>query len=198
MKNEDISKFWLWFMKNEHHLRCFDSYDVALTKELDRHIFNIDSQLNWELGAGSNEPTLVISPNYNKELMGLSEQVIRNAPKIEDWAFLCYRPRRGVNEEFEVYINDKLILVNMNLWEFVFLQYPDGEVEILLASNSDLPPEFQPDSSETWILGSIILSSILSEEVVTQYINDWDIYKNIPDEYIGRTKKLIELEKYFI
>lgn len=196
MNNLGFNKFWNWFLLNERRFRG-DSFDDSFLKELDERVFDLNPRLGWELMEDGDGSILIISPEFDKSIITLAENVVQFAPVIEGWQFINFRPPKFLNKRFDVELGELVVEVDMNVWQFVFLNYKDEGTELLLVANKTLSKELLRDEDKIWTLGAVILSGILGEEFVAKKLDSWSVVNEAPEYLKGSLKKLVVLKKFF-
>ena len=96
---EDINHWWIAFTAILPELEAtFEgggSFDIA--SFMHTHLHNIDTRLMWEFGpaAGGTGHRLVITPETERHLRPLVDEILRRAPSHPGWEFYSHRPAEG-------------------------------------------------------------------------------------------------------
>jgi hypothetical protein len=193
----ELVDFWDWFASIAKTLEEGELSDSPILTELGRRIFNIDSRLNWEVGptpgAGSQ---LVISPNYDEELVPLCQSIVTLAPNIGGWKFYAYKPRRRwTNEVILEGQQGDPVRIDTRRWTYVILRYKDEATEVLLSANEALP--FDPESQLRWIAGALVLEALLGEELVMSARLSWDLLDHLEPQFQASARPLSRLPEAF-
>ena len=115
-KNKIEGKFWDWFLKNEDEIFHFENNQEHVFKELGRALSKVNKYLTFEFGPitdGNRE--FVISADGIKEAFPGVESLHAKAPKLSNWTFTKFRPRRSpMDLQFgELYIKPSDVLVSL-------------------------------------------------------------------------------------
>jgi hypothetical protein len=183
-----IAEFWNWFQEIASSL-AQDLENPSLVKELDTRIGEMDSNLSWEIGPGSHEPSqFVISPNLDRDLREKAREIISRAPVIQGWEFYSARRPKDWDYKFAMHTAEgrEPIQLDASTWSFVLLQYPDGIREVLLQGNN-LPPL---DDDERWQAAAIALESILGEEVLLDRIGPFELVDQLEGRFAGKQRPI--------
>lgn len=141
--NKDkIQTFWKWFVENENIIKnCIENGSATerayVVDNLNDLILDL-GLLTWDLGLNdTNEWFLTISPNCNKELFEISEEIIRNAPYELDWIFHSAKPPKKWERTFMVY-NDFMdeIHIDASTWQYVALNDPDNKIKLIFEAKN--------------------------------------------------------------
>lgn len=194
---KDVKAFWNWFREVALSLEQSNFGDAKVLREVDRRLFNIDSRMNWEIGPGSlSSCQLVLSPNFNKDLVATCKAVLDLAPSIERWSFLLFKPRKVWNDEIILHdVGGQAICLNTSSWHYVMLRYPSNETEILIAANQNLPIE--EGSRLRWLAGALILEAMLGEKIVMDCVHSWKVFDVLEPRFRSSAKELKSLPAAF-
>jgi len=114
---EKVESLWKWFNGNEQIIidsinQKTDSEDDYIIENLNNLVLDIDL-FTWEIGVGKNKSySFTISPNRSKDLLKVSREVIRSAPKSDEWEFHYSKPAKEWNRSLIIsddYMNDHKI-----------------------------------------------------------------------------------------
>lgn len=105
---QTIRKFWLWFEKNDALIRRVlrdgdETKKQELANHFDRKILEF-GHFSWEITKGEwKEYAFVISPNRDPELFKISQNIVSQAPKMDDWEFWPAKLANPAPESFKLY-----------------------------------------------------------------------------------------------
>lgn len=88
-------EFWKWFQKNETSLFNFEKNQDAVFQTLSTQMKKVHESLTFEFGPikeGKRE--FVISGDGDKKAFPAVENLHADAPKLDRWVFIKFRPRR--------------------------------------------------------------------------------------------------------
>lgn len=186
-----VIAFWIWFESIAVPLRN-NFQNALILEELEARIRELDPNLSWEIGPGSNETCqFVISPNLDVGLREKAREIIVHAPVLAGWEFYSARRPKDWNYHFVIQRQegkDQLAL-NASDWKFVFLEYPDGIHEVLLQGNN-LP---SLDDDERWQAAAVVLESILGEELLMDRIDEFQLVDQLEPRFEARKRPIQEL-----
>lgn len=129
-----ITDFWQWFSEHSAELAARTIPD-SLIDELESRLFAIH-RLDWEIGPGRNAPNLfALSPRGERDLLGLTQRIIEEAPALRDWEFHAAKPPRDWDLVFSLTVDGKPVEIDGKLWEFVAHKFKDGTYDLLLKPN---------------------------------------------------------------
>jgi hypothetical protein len=101
-QNTSSKKFWNWFEKNEDRLFNFEKEQNKIFNELKAQLDKIDSNLVFEFSSIQNgKREFVISADGHKQSFPSVERLHSDAPKLNRWIFIPFRPRREALDEVE-------------------------------------------------------------------------------------------------
>jgi hypothetical protein len=90
-----IRAFWNSFVKHQTGLESLTTADDPLFDIVLRKLQQIDQGLFFEYSLGPDEHQLIITAEGKRELFGLVETIVRQAPPIEGWIIIALKPRNG-------------------------------------------------------------------------------------------------------
>ncbi len=133
---EAIHAFWGWFGTVARGL-ARNLENRALLRELDARVSSL-ADIVWEVGPGKNaENALVVSPDGSRDLLQVTERIVRLAPAIDGWEFLSARPPRDGILEFSVKSEaGEWMDVDARDWRYVLYRFPDGMFDIIVEENN--------------------------------------------------------------
>lgn len=139
---EKISDFWVWFTENEPRIKDCIEKEIGAEKEivndrLNEFILSI-GLFTWEIGINDEGSWfLTISPNGNKDLLKLSRQIMREAPKDIGWLFHSGKPAKNWDRIVRVY-DDKLDQTHIDTsgWLFFASAKDSGIIDLILEAGN--------------------------------------------------------------
>jgi len=169
-----IHAFWEWFMENEGVIRKFFEAEELVNKELLVEMINnrvLDFGLfTWEVGPGVDKPYyLLISPNGDKDLLGLSRSVVHAAPDLPQWEFYPAKPPREEPLTFKLYDSFMRVCeVDASAWEFSLMEAETEGIELVIKSPSmdHLDEETQFETADK------VVVNLIGEAWAIEYIED--------------------------
>ncbi|MBB6372769.1 hypothetical protein [Chryseobacterium shigense] len=172
----NISEFWNWFEFHNLELSS-DKITNGLIDELNDKILSL-ADLNWEIREGIEKPNmLIISAGGDNELLPVSKEIIKTAPKLKDWEYCYYKPPK--KWDYSLSLKNHIGFdreINVDNWEYVLLRLDDGSFGIVIkADNIDT---FKDD--EKYTIADIVLENILGDDLSysliknVEIINDFD------------------------
>lgn len=172
----NISEFWNWFEFHNLELSS-DKITNALIDELNDKILSL-ADLNWEIREGIEKPNmLIISAGGDNELLPISKEIIKTAPKLKDWEYCYYKPPK--KWDYSLSLKNQIGFdkeINVDNWEYVLLRLDNGLFGIVIkADNIDT---FKDD--EKYTIADIVLENILGDDLSysliknVEIINDFD------------------------
>lgn len=191
----EATRFWKWFSSVEAAIR--ETQSDELLRELDRRIFNIDSRLNWELGpAQPSGMQLVISPNFDRELVPVCRRIVALSPGLSEWFFFPFKPRRKWASTLTINdVGGTPVQIDATNWTYVILRYPEGHAEVLLFANQQL--QIAADSTMRWIAAALALEILLGEELVLKLSLEWELLDFPEERFEVAARPLDELPSAF-
>jgi hypothetical protein len=188
IQHRKIEEFWSWFRSIAPSLAA-NIENRSLLEELNARMQELDSALSWEIGPGAHEPwQLVISPNLDRDLRSKTQEIISNAPVIQDWEFHSARRPKDWDYRLLMERSDgrEPLQLDTSGWGFVLLRYPDGGQEVLLQGDNLSPL----DDDERWQAAAITLESILGEDVLIDKVNEFDLVDQLEPRFAEKPKPI--------
>ena len=189
-----IGRFWRWFGTTAERLKNLYSANrlESLTREVDRELDKVDSDLAWEMGPGKKKPySFTISGEGNSRLRELAHLMIRLAPaELEGWELYASRPARpapGVvrlpesGESFETV-----------KWKFIPLEHlKTGRLDLVVVDD-----QLARSVRETALRAvSLYLDQLLGEDTVETWIGEFRVESPIA-AHGDRMYKMADLADY--
>ena len=134
-----ILQFWQWFTYNEAIFR--NEHTAEKAKEmLDNQILSF-GRFAWGIDEGLQKSyTFNFSPNNDKKLLALSQQMVQLAPNLPMWEFqYCLPAEPDWDFKFQM-LNNLIVLQTFDAseWQFVLIEEQDYRVSIeIKADNLD-------------------------------------------------------------
>jgi hypothetical protein len=163
LEENNIERFWQWFVKTEGMIKQCIENEIAEQKE------NLVDQLNelildfglfsWDIGLDDeNNWFLLISPNGNSDMFAISKTIISEAPTHLDWRFYSSRPAKKWNRQFTIY-DDEMDVQFIDASDWYFLVFTDEEdnLELVIEANNldHLDSETAEAAAEQFIIHEI-------------------------------------------
>ncbi len=197
-REDKIDAFWQWFVKNEAVIKeCIDldtspnqSYVVNQMNELilDLGVFT------WDMGLNEQDNWfLMISPNGNADNLGISQQLIVEAPPHIKWQFHSSRPAKNWDRCFTVHSFDmQEMAVDASNWNLVAIDQDDNQLEIIIEAKNigHLDPETSESAANQFLVGE------LGEELRINRIAKVQIVKSVDAVYEKEKVSVSKLKKH--
>ena len=175
--NARIQAFWQWFAEKEASIQeYFEEEEMVSRSEL---IDDIDDKVlsfglfSWEIAPGRYKPFYFsISPNGNKDRLGISKQIIEGAPRFADWEFYYAKPVNIEGLKFKIH-DDFMVQheVDASQWNYVLQINAEKKAEVLLEAGNI----HHLDADTQRIAADIALINLLGEEVKINNIYRFDV-----------------------
>jgi hypothetical protein len=192
-RQDQIEKFWKWFLANERALRDFQKNpDSTLTEVLD-NVKKIQSGLAIEFEPPKNDIlNVTVSANGDIELFPIVKEIIEKAPKIEGWHFVAFRQRipsdkvKGMVLRAE---NHELKPDNMRFSPVV----SGDSLDIIIYANGVTEENY----NQVAFGGLLLIDNILGEYDGVTKVRSYD-FQNMPttQEELKGLKPLLNLAEY--
>ena len=136
---QKILQFWQWFTHNEAIFR--NEVHAERAKEmLDNQVLSF-GKFAWGIDPGLQKSyVFTFSPNNDKQLLSLSQQMIKLAPNLPLWEFqYCLPAKPDWDFKFQMF-NNLIVLQTFDAseWQFVLIEEADYRVSIeIKADNLD-------------------------------------------------------------
>ena len=196
MNKEKIENLWRWFISNEQQIIDAVKNETAseyLIENLDNLILDL-GMFKWEIGRGKIQPWfLTISPNGDKDLIKVSQEVMENAPKMDHWEFNYFEPAKEWDRTFIIY-DDNMDKQNIDAsdWNFVALQDIDGLIELILEADV----RYLDDNTAS-IAADLVVIGEIGEEAKIKKISSVKIVEQVEDQHKSLKANIQELKKSF-
>lgn len=189
MDRDKIRRFWQWFKAASARIASYE--EGWFLEGINERVSELDSAIAWEVGPGTVAPNrLALSPNLDRALLPLTREIVRLAPRIEDWEFLPSRPRKDWLPRFRLECDDGSELdVDASQWQFLLLVHPDGEREVVLVGES---AERVP-ASQQWTAAAIVLEGMVGEELLLERVDSFAMLAHIEERLRVQLRPLADL-----
>ena len=196
LNDTKIENLWRWFVANENQIiDSFQNESLAnyIVENLDNLILDF-GMFTWEIGPGKVKPWfLTISPNGDRDLIGVSQKIIEQAPNLDDWEFNYCKPAKDWDRNFIIYdsnMNEQNI--DASNWKYVMLRNEDGMIDLILEAKNIT--HLDHDTART--AAEIIVTSEIGEETKIQKILSVDIVNKLERQYNSRKTEIQYLKKH--
>ncbi|MEK7257399.1 MAG: hypothetical protein AAB316_21770 [Bacteroidota bacterium] len=97
MKALAAQSFWTWFGKNQKALTFIQEMEEdesnRLCEQLDNQLVKVSPHLHYEIAGFENDKRqLVITTGGNPDYFPLAEELVKQAPKFEEWEIYALKP----------------------------------------------------------------------------------------------------------
>jgi len=127
-----IQVFWQWFVTHEKKFRIIE--DPHAVREMLNNQVLLFGALSWEIGKGAVHPhRFTISPNGNEKMLWITEAIIGEAPRLDQWDFHPAKP--AIDWDFIIEVYDDFLrkqTVNTSEWSYLLRMTPDKKLRLLL------------------------------------------------------------------
>jgi len=196
LNDTKIENLWRWFVANEKQIiDSFQNESLAnhIVENLDNLILDF-GMFTWEIGPGKVKPWfLTISPNGDRDLIRVSQKIIKHAPNLDDWEFNYCKPAKDWDRKFIIYdsnMNEQNI--DASNWNYVMLRNEDGMIDLILEAKNIT--HWDHDTART--AADIIVTSEIGEETKIQKILSVDIVDKLERQYNSRKTEIQYLKKH--
>lgn len=132
-----ILQFWQWFTHNEAIFRNPEMADRA-KEMLDNQILSF-GKFAWGIDEGTQKAyVFTISPNNDKKLLAVSQQMVQLAPNLPRWEFRACQPANpDWDFQFQM-LNNLIVLQTFDAaeWEFVLIEEQDYRVSVEIKADN--------------------------------------------------------------
>lgn len=174
LNERDVDGFWKWFVEHRDQLGRRDLPD-SLVRELENRIFSLH-ELDWEIGPGQHAPNMFcLSPSGEKDLLQITQQIVKRAPDLNDWEIHSAKPARKWDLVFNLAVDSRNVEMDGKQWEFVVYKFNDGTYDLLFKpekKNEELSDEYL-----NWA-ATIIADGELGEETRMSLIGQVEVVKS--------------------
>jgi hypothetical protein len=128
LPEKSITDFWTWFSA--------DHEAEHTSAQISKNIQTINKELNWQYGATEGtKRVLIISTGGNKKLFPLVKEIVKDAPKMEHWKAVAFKPKVEKLQPIEV---DGMMVSPEDI--FFTVQPHDGVVDVCILLDHTIPP----------------------------------------------------------
>lgn len=184
-------RFWMWFQENEKLLFTFEKDQESIFDELARQLSVVNQNLTFEFGPilENNKRQFIISADGIKSSFPAVEKLYKNAPELNRWIILKFRPRRNPINDIE--IGDRKIKAE-DVYYRIFKDENPNKVGIILFFRDFNATEANIYSQ----LGYLFLDEALGEYDVETKVGAI-IFDSFDSKYYDDVKPLKELANNF-
>ncbi len=197
--NTKIKSFWKWFVENEIRIREVLDSDLqgereALINDLDNLILDF-GMFTWEIGHGSEKLFfLTVSPNGNRERLGISKSIMKSAPDLSDWEFYYAKPAKDWDLQFSLFDNNIVEQhVNARDWSFALIKQQDNKIKIIIEADNVTHLDF--DTRLT--AADLVVTSMLGEERKIMSVGDIEIVNKFEEWQRSYSLPMLSLKEGF-
>ena len=169
--------FWAWILDNAQRMEASagQALPADLLDGLSSQIKTIDKGLTFEFGRDTNGIyELVISAECNRELFPVVFDVIKAAPKIENWRLTALKPQSDPGISIEI---GGLTLTPKDTQIALAVAEDSAPVQVIF-----FVPEMTEQTKGLYVHGLAILTdAILGEWLSAEMIHSFDIVDTLPE-----------------
>jgi hypothetical protein len=198
MDDDNIQRFWQWFVKNEKAIKdCIENEQSAqqefIVEQMNEQILGL-GMLTWDIGLNDdNHWFLMLSPNGNQEMLEVSKSIMANSPGHLTWDFHSSRPAKEWNRQFTVFdsnLDEKL--VDASNWEYVVFEEEEGRFDLIIEAKNLLfhDAEFIENAAEQFLIQEI------GEEARILLISTVELVPLLDKEFISTKSSIAELNEH--
>jgi hypothetical protein len=191
---EQIEEFWKWFAGVSGALMA-GIEKGAFMALLDDRLRELHPALRWEITPGlMTARQFTISPNMDRELRNIAQQIISSAPVLAHWEFYAARMPKEWNYKLQIENPGTHPLeLDASDWIFVLLSDRDDKYQVLL-NGSNLPHLAE---TQRWQAAADILCNVAGEEVIMDTVNDFELVYDLPPFVARRAQSILSLRLAF-
>jgi hypothetical protein len=194
---QTIKSFWDWFLTHEQELRnkLVDSDMQEFSGQIGPRVLDLSHDLGWEIGPGLKKSfSLALALNGNLANVSIAEQVVSQAPPVENWEFHAGRPPKEWDFKF-VMTNQRGQRVNLDAsnWHYLLVGFKNYSFFDITIVAHNLP---RMDDTARRQAANIVLQSILGERMVLELFDDIMIMATIGKEERERMSNITLLSQH--
>lgn len=199
LNNDNILKFWQWFVKNEKTIKeCIENenseYREYVVEQMNEHILSL-GVLTWDIGLNDDENWfLTLSPNGDHDMLKVSQKIMIDAPEHMDWLFYASRPAKKWNRQFNVY-DDNMdeIFIDASFWHYIVFEEEEGKLDLVIEAKNiaQLDPMVVETAAEQFLIQE------LGEFIWIQNIASLEIVPALDREFEPTKTPVTELKEHF-
>lgn len=178
-----ISMFINWFSANESVLKkaliASEQIDTSkIVDQLDQLILSF-GKFSWHAETKNEiDFHFTISPNSDRELLALSQQIIQEIPPLNNWTF---HPSKQANGDLSISIYDHemdIHYVDASSWIILIEGKGDNKSELIIYADnmSELDEETQIDAADA------IITNILGEKLKIELLYGIELRNQLSEE----------------
>jgi hypothetical protein len=189
-QEEEISKLWEWFSKNEAVFSLKDaskdpqSSTEAFTRNFELKLKSIDQSLTFDLIINDKNKALIISADGDPKSATTVISIVSSAPQINGWSIRAFRPQNILDEGFKY----KDEIINIDTTSGLLFNSDDGKLGLLILVDTKTINNWSDyckgiHKALTHILGERILIYNVNEIIIKS--KDHDLYKKFKFETVS-------------
>lgn len=189
-KHRAVETFWRWFINNQDRFSSIPSNRLLLELILAK-LKEVDDGLFFEMSVDLNPKEFIITASGDTSLFGLVDEIVSQAPKLNDWKFIALKPPKG----FSFRSNFRGILFDPQKMWFMPLKKRDDPNFLGLKIGYEDGCNF----AEKQIVRDgtfLVLDTGLGERVAATNIQYLEIDELPPNPVASGYGKVTELERY--
>jgi hypothetical protein len=198
LNDDTILVFWQWFVKNEDTIKeCIENEDSLhrgyVVEQMNELILRM-GVLTWDIGLNDDKDWfLTLSPNGNKDMLQVSQQIMDLAPEHMGWLFYASKPAKKWNRQFTVYDNymDEQF-IDASPWHYIIFEEGNGRLELIIEAKNI----HQLDSEVAEIAAEQFVVCELGELTRIIHISSIVIVHTLESEYESSKNRVTELKKH--
>ena len=202
LKDNNIERFWQWFVKNEPRIKECIEFEHSANRDLVIDQMNelilTFGMLTWDMGLDDdNNWFLSLSPNGNEDMLKVTQMIMADAPEHMDWLFYSSKPAKKWNRQFSVY-DDYLDeqSVDASNWHYLIFEDEDedGKLALVLEAGNvaHLDQELVATAAEQFVIHEI------GELPWIQFIGSVEIVAELESEHAAEKTPVADLKEHLL
>jgi len=189
---EKVACFWNKFRDISEAI-VKEPNNSTLINKLDEDVNEL-GEFDWEYGPSNiKEYYFCLSPNFQKELSPIIEEIISVAPELKDWEFLAYKPKKEWVGEWMMLNDDgEEIIINSEDWECMVYKFQDGTYDLDVKINQDLNTNDKTFENAV----DVLLTNVLGEKKYMELVVDVKIVEAFEKENKDQATLVKHLDRY--
>ncbi len=185
-------EFWIWFQENEKKIFYFETNQDQVFDEIRTNLHKVNPNLTFEISRvlPSGKREFVISADGIKSAFPAVEFLYKQAPILERWAWVKFRPRMSIKDVGIEMDGKKISTKDVN---YLLLKGDDkNKVGIMMFFDG-----YNEESKNTLKqIGFILLDTALGEYAVETQV-DFVEFQSKESELFSKSLPLEELQAHF-